>query len=530
MSPSAPRRRRRWILLALAAVVVVLGAGVGYVLLHEPGNVFNPDVEFRAEPTTTPLPEQTPRRKDRKGRLVDDFTWATYGYSPDRRRALDVPRSLRPPFRKLWTFNGRVLLEFPPVMEGNWLYILKDNGRINAINKHTGNVRWAKEVGELAASSPAIRDGRLYLTVLERRLGSGGRALAMNASTGKVLWSRPLPSRTESSPVVAGGAVYFGSENGTVYALRESDGGVRWTYKAAGPVKGGLALNDGKLYFGDYAGRMYAVRAATGKLAWRAKTQGARFGFASGRFYATPSVAYGRVYSGNVDGYVYSFSERTGELAWRTKTAGYVYSSAAVGAAPGDKPTVYVGSYDGTFYAMDARSGKIRWRFGGGSKISGGATLLGDIVYFSDLGHRRTVGLGARTGRKMFEYPRGGYNPVITDGQTLFLVGYGAMYALRPLSAVQERKVAKRKKARAQTVRDRRRAAARRDARLVEACRGRAARLHSADGPRIRSFRRCVARRRAAGTRRACLRIAREAHDTRAERRRSVRRCVARNR
>jgi hypothetical protein len=119
---------------------------------------------------------------------------------------------------------------------------------------------------------------------------------------------------------------------------------------------------------------------------------------------------------------------------------------------------------------------------------------------------------------------------VITDGQTLFLVGYGAMYALRPLSAVQERKVAKRKKARAQTVRDRRRAAARRDARLVEACRGRAARLHSADGPRIRSFRRCVARRRAAGTRRACLRIAREAHDTRAERRRSVRRCVARNR
>ena len=74
----------------------------------------------------------------------------------------------------------------------------------------------------------------------------------------------------------------------------------------------------------------------------------------------------------------------------------------------------------------------MRWRYARGGKISGGATLLGDIVYFADLGHRRTIGLGARTGRKVFEFPRGGYNPVITDGRTIFLVGYGSMYALRP--------------------------------------------------------------------------------------------------
>jgi outer membrane protein assembly factor BamB len=526
MSPDSPRkRRRRVILIGFLVAVLAAGGAAAFVLQHQPGDVSNPNVEFDASPTATPTPEQTPQPKK-----VRDFRWPVYGYSNDRRRQLDVPRSLRPPFKRVWSFNGRHLLEFPPVMAKRSLYLLKDNGKINALNKNTGKVRWARTVGRLAASSPAIHGNRVYLTVLLRTGGSGGRALALSAGTGKVLWSRPLPSRTESSPVVANGAVYFGSENGTVYALRESDGGVRWTFHAAGPVKGGLALKDGRLYFGDYAGRMYAIRAGDGRQVWQAKTKGARFGFASGRFYATPAVAYGRVYLGNVDGNVYSFSARTGELAWRTRTSGYVYSSPALGAGPGGKPTVFVGSYDGNFYAMDARTGAVKWRYGGGSKISGGPTLLGDIIYFSDLGRRHTIGLGVNTGRKVFDFPRGGYNPVITDGRTLYLIGYGAMYALRPLSDAQQQRIAKRKKAHRVAVRHRRRAAARRDRALQHSCMVAARGAHSKRRTRVIAFRRCVARRRAAATHRACVRVAREHHSKKAARRRSVRRCVTRNR
>ncbi len=439
MSPDVSPRRRRRILLGLGAAALLLAAAVVvFVLTHGPGNVSNPNVEFQAgeAPAATPPKRAVKREKD--------FVWPIYGYSADRRRQVSVPHALRPPFRRKWFFNGGVLLEFPPVISGKSLYLLKDDGVVEALDKRTGKVRWKRKVGRLAAASPAVEGDRLYLTVLVRKGASGGRALALNARNGKVLWSRPLPARTESSPVVANRTVYFGSENGVVYALRERDGGVRWSFRAAGPVKGGLALKDGRLFFGDYAGKLYAIRASNGKQVWQASTQGARFGFAAGRFYATPAVAYGRVYIGNVDSYVYSFSARTGELAWRTKTNGYVYSSPAVGAAPGDRPTVYAGSYDGTFYALDARSGAVRWRYGGGSKISGGATLLGDIVYFSDLGKRHTIGLGARSGRKVFDFPRGGYNPVVTDLKTLYLIGYGAIYALVPKSAGKARQPAGR--------------------------------------------------------------------------------------
>jgi hypothetical protein len=275
---------------------------------------------------------------------------------------------------------------------------------------------------------------------------------------------------------------------------------------------------------------MYCIRESDGRLVWSASTSGARYGFGSGQFYATPAVAYGRVFLGNTDGNVYSYSARSGALAWRTHTAGYVYSSPAVGDGPGGRPTVFAGSYDGTFYAIDARSGAIRWRYGGGSKISGGPTLLGNVVYFSDLGHRRTLGLGVNTGRKVFDFPRGGYNPVITDGRTLYLIGYGAMYALRPLSDRQQRAIAKRKRAHRRAVRQRRQAAARRDRALRHSCAVAARHAHHGKRAQRTSFRRCVTRRRAAATRRACARVAHAHHTRKGALRRSFRRCVARHR
>ena len=64
--------------------------------------------------------------------------------------------------------------------------------------------------------------------------------------------------------------------------------------------------------------------------------------------------------------------------------------------------------------------------------LGGGATVVGDIVYYSNWGKKTTTGLGVRTGRKVFSMGRGAFNPVISDGRTIFLTGYSTLYALRP--------------------------------------------------------------------------------------------------
>jgi outer membrane protein assembly factor BamB len=217
-----------------------------------------------------------------------------------------------------------------------------------------------------------------------------------------------------------------------VYSLRASDGHLNWIFHASAAVKGGPALVDGVLYFGDYAGRIYALNAANGHEYWGYTTSGRAFGFGSGNFYSTPAIAFGRVYIGNTDHRVYSFAQRTGQLAWATGTGAYVYASPAVADVPGLGPTVFLGSYDGNFYAFDARSGAVRWSHQAGGRISGSATVVGNVVYYSNLASRTTTGLDVRTGHPVFRFDDGAFNPVVADNHAIYLTGYTKLYQLLP--------------------------------------------------------------------------------------------------
>jgi len=172
------------------------------------------------------------------------------------------------------------------------------------------------------------------------------------------------------------------------------------------------------------------LRASDGKPIWRAQSARDWFG-RHGTFYSTPAVAYSRVYLGSTDGHVYSFGERSGKLRWSYRTGGFVYGSPAVW-----NGRVFVGSYDDTFYALNAATGAVIWRFHANGPISGSATIVDGIVYFATL-HRRTYGLDARTGKQLWTYPDGAFTPVVTDGNRLYVVGWGKVYAFSPRRRLQ---------------------------------------------------------------------------------------------
>jgi hypothetical protein len=77
--------------------------------------------------------------------------------------------------------------------------------------------------------------------------------------------------------------------------------------------------------------------------------------------------------------------------------------------------------------------------------------VIGRVVYFADLGHRRTTGLGTHTGRVVFRKDQGAYDPVISDGKRLYLTGNHSLTAMRPLQrhGKAARKRAARRRARA---------------------------------------------------------------------------------
>ena len=400
-------------------MLLLVGAGLGIYFYerNRTGSIYHPNARF--VPENTPAPPAKPQ---------DRFSWPFYGYTKEHTRFFPAPPSVRPPFKLLWTRNFRTLLEFPPVIRGDHIFQLGDNAILNAISKHSGRTYWSRKLGTLSASAPAVVGRMVFATVLSG--AHGGRVVALDYGSGKTIWSRDLASRAESSPLVDGGRVFFGSESGTVYALDAKNGHVIWTYHASGAVKASPTLRNGTLYFGDYSGQVQAISANTGRQVWRSGSGGALLG--SGTFYSTPAAAYGRIYLGNTDGRIYAYDADNGHLDWAVQTGAYVYASPAVTNAPGIGPTIYLGSYDGTFYALNARSGHIAWKFDPGGKISGSATIIGRTVYFADLGHRHTYGLGISTGRVLFSFPSGSFDPAISDGKNVYITGYSGLYGLAP--------------------------------------------------------------------------------------------------
>jgi outer membrane protein assembly factor BamB len=401
--------------------VIAAAAVAGYLYeRHRTGSVYHPHARFVAQPTPK-LPSRGP----------DRFSWPLYGYTPNHTRFFPAPPSVHPPFRRLWAHGRGSLLEFPPVMYGDHIFQLADDAVLTATNKHTGHAFWSTPLGHLSASTPAVDASTVYATVLESGNSSEpGRVVALNVRNGAMRWSRNLPSPSESSPLLDHGRLFLGSQSGTVYALDARNGRVIWTYHADGAVKASPTLSGGVLYFGDYSGHVQAISERTGQRLWLSSSEGTLLG--SGTFYSTAAVVYGRVFLGNTDGRVYAYDAQSGNLDWAVQTGAYVYASPAVTNAPSLGPTIYLGSYDGTFYALDARSGAIRWKFEAHGRISGSATIIGKIVYFADLGDRRTYGLGISTGRVLFEMDTGAFDPVISDGEHIYLTGTTGLYSLAP--------------------------------------------------------------------------------------------------
>jgi outer membrane protein assembly factor BamB len=406
--------RRRLFVAVAAAVIILIGLGVAYVLhVRQQGrDVRGSSVEF--VPTlTVPIKPKEP-----------GIVWPMWGHDPERLRVA-TGISLAPPFRRLWTFRARSLVEFPPAVAYGRLFFANNEGVLFAINAQTGKRAWSFRSGRCQAMSPAVDGHTVYATFLNRppcnATGGDGELVALWAGSGHVRWRRSM-GPSESSPVVRAGVVYVGDWNGLVYCYSAATGRLFWRFQADGKVKDGIAYSGNRVYFGTYASKVYALNAKTGKLVWEADAQ-QRLG-GTGNFYSTPAVAYDRVYIGATDGKVYSFGASTGDLRWSQSTGGYVYSSPAVW-----QRRVYAGSYSGSFFCFDAATGDILWTFRANGPISGSATIVAGRVYFSSL-KGQTYALDARTGRQDWTFSDGKYSPVVADTKRLYLVGYTRVYGL----------------------------------------------------------------------------------------------------
>lgn len=275
---------------------------------------------------------------------------------------------------------------------------LKRRGYSDSHAPATANVLWLGTTGGYIKSSPAVKNGKVFVGSYDRHV------YAFDCNDGSVIWRTMIGDpggygqQIYASPAVANGLVFIGCRGieNNFYALYETNGTIKWTFSAEGPVDSSPAVANNCVYFGSYDKHVYAIDAITGKLQWahNTATDGpAPPGSLGIRSSPAINISTGIVYIGADNGFVYAFdiegfhdgyndgwSGETGtdtsptstkaDIIWRKYIGDVILASPTLA-----KDLVIIGCNDHKLYALNANNGTIVWATYLGGEIRSSAAV-----------------------------------------------------------------------------------------------------------------------------------------------------------
>ena len=159
--------------------------------------------------------------------------------------------------------------EFSVALLGGRVYAAGvEYGQFHAFNAATGEVAWTASVGSYVKSAPTVRDGVVYLTVVNE-------AYALDEMTGAVIWkygTERFPARDFPALVVDG--VYYLSPDDILHALDADTGEPLWSHQAGGLISSAPVVTDGVIFAATENGQIFALDAPTGVEIWTLPTEG----------------------------------------------------------------------------------------------------------------------------------------------------------------------------------------------------------------------------------------------------------------
>jgi outer membrane protein assembly factor BamB len=319
----------------------------------------------------------------------------------------------------------------------------------------TKNVRWKAPVPGRGWSSPAIADGRIWITTATDAKGTSLRAVALDLDTGRTLVDvevfhvgrpaamNPKNSRASPTPIVDADHVYvhFGAD-GT--AALTTDGQIVW--KTRLPYESQHGNGASPILYGDLlivscdgsdSAFVVALDKRTGKTKWRTSRRQPW-----DQAYSTPLV----IRVGDRDELVSvgayraaAYEPSTGKEIWRVSYAeGFsnvprpVFGHGLVYIATGfQEPSLIAVRADGS---GDVTKTHIAWTLRRGAPLTPSPLLVGDELYVVNDGGIATC-LDAKTGNTYWVQRLGGSysaSPVFADGRIYFLSEEGLSRVIAP--------------------------------------------------------------------------------------------------
>jgi outer membrane protein assembly factor BamB len=211
------------------------------------------------------------------------------------------------------------------VVDGDVIYVASQ-GKITALQKDNGSVKWQREIEKDTAPSSPLS------------CGMGAAASVIYAD-----------------PVVSDDVVYVATYSGKIFAYNTSSGNLLWKYPSEGYVEGiigGLIIENGLIYFAAVGGTVTALNAETQQVEWLYDTEDT--------LWASPCMDGDTLFVASYDKRLFAIDINSGNLKWDKPFE----TDGPITAAPiYDNGVVYIGSLDRGIYAIDAENGQLIWEF-----------------------------------------------------------------------------------------------------------------------------------------------------------------------
>ncbi|MEI8370144.1 MAG: PQQ-binding-like beta-propeller repeat protein [Planctomycetia bacterium] len=106
--------------------------------------------------------------------------------------------------RVAWKSTKAAPRNASPLLVGDELYLVSDNGVISCLDARSGDVHWQERLGGDCTASPLLADGRIYITD-----ENGVTKVIASGKTFQELATNELPGRTLASLAAADGALFL---------------------------------------------------------------------------------------------------------------------------------------------------------------------------------------------------------------------------------------------------------------------------------------------------------------------------------
>jgi outer membrane protein assembly factor BamB len=322
--------------------------------------------------------------------------WTTYARAPAHQRFLEKKGSFKGKIR--WSLNQSETVDSSPAIIDGVLYV-GGNFKLFAVDVQSGKPIWISPLTGPVYSSPAVTEELLFLGLLD------GRVIALNRHSGELKWEFKTGNYIICSPTVVDGLLYIGSADKNLYALDAKLGTLVWKAETQGTVIQAPTVGEKIVYAGSDAKKLYSLSAQTGAL---------RLEFLlPEKIIDTPVVSQHSVYSVTLDGRLTAINRKARQYPWSYPVRvawiqlwllGFPVPTPSLqagtqwGTFPKEKkgrfvssPAVtqdrlFVGDNRGRFYALEAQKGTPLWVIDLGDPVTTAPLLIGDTVYFGTKG------------------------------------------------------------------------------------------------------------------------------------------------